>query len=197
MKRLMLLVLAVLAVAPCLRAESLGDVAKREEERRKKIEASGKGASQVIKETELWQTKGKLANEGGSAPAAAADSPSVSSTSSLASRKSDTSRSNSSPAGSNSGSSDEQAWRQRAASARQELAAAQSAYDQAMKEQLGPGAWLDHQDDDANQRALMAAMQELKAKQDAAKQRLDKAKAALDNLEEDARRAGALPGWIR
>jgi hypothetical protein len=75
-------VLGAMMLPNICRAESLGEIAKRETERRKKVEESGKGASQVVHETELWQAKGKIANEGGAAPAIVPDdSSSVSSTS--------------------------------------------------------------------------------------------------------------------
>jgi hypothetical protein len=202
MKRLLCFVLVGLAVAPCLRAESLGDAAKREEERRKKIEESGEGSSQVIHETELWMNKGRIANQGGSSSSFADTSNAPDSRAS--SPKASSSKSPAGNGGTGASASGELAWRQRADGARKEIASAQNAYDKVMKEQPPVKANRMWRDQDGNLQgggfdmaALAAANKDLQARQEAAKQRLDNARAALDNLEEEARHAGIPAGWVR
>jgi hypothetical protein len=86
-------------------------------------------------------------------------------------------------------------WRQRANAARSDLASAQRAYEAAQKETVWSGGTL--YNDDVRGEALARAMGTVKRKQDEAKRRLDTATQTLADLEEEARRSGIPPGWVR
>jgi hypothetical protein len=86
-------------------------------------------------------------------------------------------------------------WRQRAAAARAEILSAQHAYEAAQKDTIWTGGTLYGGGDQADK--LAKAMEAAKGKQDDAKRRLDTATQALTDLEEQARRSGIPPGWVR
>jgi hypothetical protein len=197
MKVAVAVVLGALTLPIICHAESLGDVAKREAERRKKVEETGKGSSPVVGETELRENKGTIANHSGAAPAVPADSPSVSSTSSStqsSSSHSDRTTPKGASLDAHSGSEDEQNWRQRTAEAHATIEAARAEYNDALTKPKVPVGYVVVDENgkiemdavEANQRALQKA-----------KAQLDAAEAALTRFEEEARRAGVPPGWLR
>jgi hypothetical protein len=199
MKRLLLLVLVGLAVAPCLRAESLGDVAKREAERRKKVEESGKGSSQVIGNTELWNNKGAIANDSSASPAVAADSPSVTSNSPTES---------SGNAGASKKKNEEAlaGWAANGAILQGRIADAEKAVAAAKGAPLAnTGAtgttYVDGRGNYAGWRAgdadYMGAKREHEAAVAEAQARLAAARKAFDDYEFEARRKGVPPGVLR
>lgn len=92
-------------------------------------------------------------------------------------------------------------WRERASSLRVEVDAAREALDAAQRDYAGlaeawgvlpPREW-----PTPGSARLRMALREAAARRDAAADRLDEADAALAALEEEARTAGALPGWLR
>jgi hypothetical protein len=162
-------------------AESLADAARREKARREKVQAATGKATAVVTETELAASKGELATVlSGPAgrPAARASGGAPPRT----------------PAAGGSGSDDrEEYWRSRMGEARARLAAAEARYetlDRAIR--LGqPGIY------DSNGRRRAYSLQSLKAMADEAQAEVEEARRAMARLEDDARRAGALPGWLR
>jgi hypothetical protein len=198
MKRLLWLLVAALTVAPSVRAESLGDAAKREEERRKKIEESGEGSSPVIHETELWLNKGKIANEGGSAPATPADLPSGSSAAKANSSSATTPQKKDSKG-------DAAAWAARTAPLETRVREAERALEAAKAAPLSTGVgrtvyvdsnggYYGSQDSGASYESAKKYHEESVAK---AQARLDAARKALEALEDEARRQSIPPGWLR
>jgi hypothetical protein len=182
---------AVLVVLPLAAgAQSLGEVAKKEQERREKIRKAGV-TTKPLTETDLVNSKGHVVNptateggeeatqtqaaggsgEGGTAPttdsATATDEPPRETA--------------------------EESWRRRAGHARARLANAQQQHE-AMQQVLRAGQPMVV---DENGRRVIYSNQQLKAKADAAQAALAAAQTALDNLLEDARRQGAQPGWLR
>jgi hypothetical protein len=175
MKRLLLALGVASLSSSWAFADSLGAVAKREEERRQKIEGKGGAPSRVISEDELAASRGRTATEGASrAPAASTSAPAPSASAGGRSLQTDASR-----------------WAARAAAleaevqaATRELDAAKSipavydaryAYDPRYRIRTDPG--------EARVRAAQA--------------RLGAARGALEAFEDDARRQSIPPGWLR
>jgi hypothetical protein len=88
---------------------------------------------------------------------------------------------------------EERVWRARVARARAQVEEAQKVYDKLAGMNLVPG--YEYVDDKG--RPVVRSIEELQSLTAAAKKRLDAAQAALDQLLEQARRAGVPPGWLR
>ena len=84
-------------------------------------------------------------------------------------------------------------WRARVREAEAELAEAQAAYDELASMSLVSGEVYQ----DANGKTVIHSLGELRAMTARAKAERDAAKKALEDVHEDARRSGALPGWLR
>jgi hypothetical protein len=168
--------LFLLALPALVTGQSMGEAAKKERERRAKLEQAGASA-QPISEKDLAASKGRTANDPGESP-----SPSASAR----------------PAGEAGGARGaapgaEDYWRRRVGQARDRVAEAQARHD-AMQRMvhLGQPAMYDE-----GGRQVMYSAQQLKQRADEAQAELAEAQKALDDLLEEARRAGALPGWLR
>jgi hypothetical protein len=170
----------LLLVGPSLVfGQSLGEAARKEQERRKKNKQAGVQAK-VITEEDLRSgspeaaTKEVEAQPDAPAPQPAATEPEVSS-------------------GEPDRAAQEQRWRARAAAARADVARAEAAVKELSQLSLVEGEY--YVDDQGNKVIRnLAHLRELVAKADAD---LARARQALANLEEEARRSGALPGWLR
>jgi hypothetical protein len=173
--------LALVLVSPALvLGESLGDVARKERERREKLQKGGPTA-RTLTEQDLASTKGTLANDPNAPPATVEGAPAAST------------RSDGPDRSGGLGRGSEAFWRAQAAQARDRLASAQREYDMYQR-------WLyigQPHSRDSNGNDVIYSAQSLKRMADAAEARLRAAEKALQDLEEQARRAGALPGWLR
>jgi hypothetical protein len=89
--------------------------------------------------------------------------------------------------------SEERVWRARVERARAQVEEAQKVYEKLAGMNLVPG--YEYVDDKG--RTVVRTIEELQSLTAAAKKRLDAAQAALDQLLEQARRAGVPPGWLR
>lgn len=163
--------------------QSLADVARKEKERRQRNEESGVKPL-VVTDEELKTGKGELANDP-DAPGMyepAAERPVRGSRARTAE-----------PAGSR-GDADEGSWRGRKASAVARLEAARQKHDTFSQMWLAPAG--EYYVDRKTGRRIesVGELQKLTA---GAKAELDAAQKALDDLEEEARRAGIPPGWLR
>ena len=169
-------------------AQSLGELAKKEQERREKVRKAGV-STKTLTESDLANTKGTVvdarATEGGEAAG-----------SETASAPAEAGAAGATPA---AGSEEtpretpEESWKRRVGHARARVAHAQQQHDY-MQQVLRSGqpTMIDE-----NGRRVMYSNQQLKAKADAAQAALTTAQTALDNLLEEARRQGAQPGWLR
>ena len=157
--------------------QSLGSAAAKERDRREKLRTTGK-TSRPLTEDDLANTKGQLANDPNAPPAASPPSrPATADPVETEDARADV----------------EEYWRGRVAEARARLREAQEAHDYMQRViRLGQPEMRDK-----NGRIVIYSNQQLKAKADAAEAALAAAKAALESLVEDARRKGALPGWLR
>ena len=88
---------------------------------------------------------------------------------------------------------DESYWRARVRQAEARLADAQAAYDTLASMSLVPG----YVYQDSHGKTVINSIEELQAMTARAKAERDAAQKALEDVHEDARRSGALPGWLR
>ncbi len=174
--RLLAAVACVVAFPVLAGGQSLGDVARKEKDRRDKARTASP-APPTYTEDSLASAKGGLLSSdvGNAAP-----SPRVS------------------PAPSAAGDEGRRAdaegyWRMRAARARHRVAAAQEAYDSLDRQiRIGQPARTDE-----NGLRVIYSQRDMKEMADRAQTELAEARKALEDLFDEARRAGALPGWLR
>jgi hypothetical protein len=88
---------------------------------------------------------------------------------------------------------EEALWRSRFSEARARLNAAQERYDALKELHLAPGEYYV----DENGRPLIRSLAELRRMTTEAETELNAAKKSLDDMREEARRAGVPPGWLR
>jgi hypothetical protein len=178
------LALCLLAIPGLALGQSLGDVARKERQRRERP-GENVPVSRTLTEDDLATTRGRLANDPGEPVAGTQE-------------VQETSRSAESPApvvaaASPSPTSQEAYWRGRARQARDRVAAADRRYRSLLRMiQYGQPLMFD-----ANGRRVIDSAQAMKARADRAESELHAAEKALENLADEARRAGALPGWLR
>jgi hypothetical protein len=179
----------LVAVPPVVGAQSLGEIAKREEEKKKK---SSKPPAKVYTEEDLKKaresgsgTVNVLPEIAGSSGPAASQRPSAS---------------DGAPAGGEGGSPrDEKYWRAEAARRRDAIKVAESkvqmleAQVAGLRSDMSPTNTQDPNRLQNQDRELRQALDNLEA----AHHDLDAARQSLANLDDEARRAGAPPGWVR
>jgi hypothetical protein len=176
----------VASLAPLLTAgESLGDAARREQERRKKSQEQSTPAP-VIGLDDLASAKGETLAQEPSKTAKTARRDAARADGDRLPSVDDEEEGQAS-------ASDEEAWRARLKNAQARLDVAQKNYDNIHKIWVGYGSVL--VDKDGN--AVAWNQQQVELMRESARAALDTAKAALDRIFEDARRAGVPPGWLR
>jgi hypothetical protein len=172
MSRWIFLGAGLVALPMVVAGQSLGDAARKENDRRERLHKAGV-TSRTFTEGDLATTKGRLANDPREQTAAPAND-AVSDDSGRREKQ-------------------ERYWRARAAEARARVEAARQRNDalQSMIRLGQPGRY------DANGRRVIYSLHRMKSMADAAAAELAAAEAAFENLLEEGRRAGALPGWLR
>jgi hypothetical protein len=184
-------VMCALALPALAGGQSLGDAAKKEQARREKLREAGASAK-TFTEGDLATTKGRLANDPNEpTPEAKAKEPAGETTQ----RPGASSTSGFLKVAPEDGqdTSGEGYWRGRVAEARARLAQAQRHYDDLQRMiRIGQPAQYD-----ANGKRRLYSIYQMKAMADAAAADLAAAQTALENVLEDGRRSGALPGWLR
>jgi hypothetical protein len=182
------LTLLVLSLPALAMGQSLGEAARQERERREKLRREGPPA-RVVTDEDLKTTKGRLANEPNAAEAKAAPDDAgrrkEEARRAPAARRIDSSRTES--------EQKEAYWRARAGAARDRLRAAERRY-MDLDRMIRFGQPEGH---DENGRSYIYSQQRMKALADEAEAELATARKALEDLEAEARHAGALPGWLR
>lgn len=181
----------LLALGPAARGQSLGEAARKEKERREKAGPTGPAFTDE-------DLRGYA--EGGAAGKAGAGAAGKSAAGDKASAEKTTKEGT--PRG-GSGAGDEAYWRARAKAARAAMEAAQARVARAEAAAQGAAAGIRQPQPgdaltqvppsvvtDADRRAAEAGLA-------AARRELERAKKAQDDLEEEARRKGVLPGWLR
>jgi hypothetical protein len=173
---------ALLMLLPAVAsADSLGQAAAKEQERRKQNEKNGTKAP-VITEEELKNNKGQLAND--------PNDPSAIANQAASSRSS---RGSTAPVSAPTGR-DEQAWRARAAQARARLDQATKTYEALNRQYLAPGEYFVSK---KTGQTVVRDREQLQQMVAQAKAAMLAAQKALDDLEESARRQNIPPGWLR
>ena len=171
----------LVAVPVVVGAQSLGEVAKRQEEKKKK---SSKPPSKVYTEEDL-----KKARESGSGTVNVL--PEIGSSSTPAASEQ--------PAGSETAPHDENYWRAEATRRREAVKVADSrvqmleAQVAGLRSDMSPTNTQDPNRLQNQDRELRQAQDNLET----ARRDLDAARQALANLDDEARRAGVPPGWVR
>jgi hypothetical protein len=161
--------------------QSLADVARQEKERRDSNRERGEKAQVVIGDI------GGAGEDGeGPRPAAAGTPPAEAP---LAARE------EASPPVSMDGdrAQQEMEWRRRNSEARERLTEARKRYELLSKLHLTSGSYYV----DSNNEPIITSVDQLQSMVANAQTELDAAAAALNQLRDDARRAGVPPGWIR
>ncbi len=170
-------VILFVALPALVAGQSMGDAARKERERRERIREAG-ASGRTVTEEELASNKGSLANDPKAAPAKVSEGGNT--------KSRPTARTASDARG-------EEYWRRRVAQARGEVERAQRRHDafQRMIHLGQPGEY------DENGRRVIYSIYQMKEMADAAAAELAARQKALEHLLEDARRSGALPGWLR
>jgi hypothetical protein len=196
MKRICLAVLALSLVASAAAAQSLAELAKQEAARRKAIKTPAK----VITDADLKRVVPAASPPPSTAPAAAGGSPgtaapaaeSVAAPPPVAAEAKEAQA-----AGEDEAQKDEAWWRKRITTARAALDHTKFLYD-AMQTRINSltADWIAR--DDPAQKAILErdrirALAELQSLQE----EIDKQTKAITDIEEEARRAGVPPGWLR
>lgn len=157
--------------------QSLDEAARKEKERRKKLQESSARAK-VVDEENLKANKGSLANNPDSVGAAPAQASSAKEAPTTPSR--DQNR-------------DEQAWRDRVARSEARLADAKQRYEALSGLTLVQGQYYVDKDG----KKVITSLEQLRQKIEQAKAESDAAQKDLDAVLEAARRTGVPPGWLR
>jgi hypothetical protein len=190
MRRTGLLIVALTALAAYaapLAAQSLADVAKKEEERRKQIKAPSK----VLTNKDLAEVPPAPAPDSGAA-AAAADKPATASTDTSAADKD-----KSAPAKDGSEVKDQKYWSTKLKSLQDAVTQDQVLAD-AMQTQVNSLTTDFVNRDDPAQRAVIEKNRQTAiAELGRLKDKIKKDQKAIDDFQEEARRAGVPPGWLR
>ena len=172
---------ALLLLAGTVSAQSLGEAAAKERRRRERVQEKSAPAPRVITEDELAATKGRLANE---PTDALANAPRAISVPNLPPPSSRTSSVDAERA---LHSQREAHWRMEAQRRREALSSAEAAVQRTAR-------WSDptYAGEDRPSCPIAARSEAKKARAAMAS-----AQKNLAALEDDARRGGALPGWVR
>jgi DNA repair exonuclease SbcCD ATPase subunit len=181
MSRLLGALVILVAVAGTAGAQSLADVARKEEARRKDV----KKPSRVITNKDLKASDNV-------APPAPADGQAPAPAPADNADKTDDGQPNAEAA-----ASDEQAWRQKMADARTALERSEMYLDALQNRIDGLWAQFTAHDNYVERERIEADRKKALAEYDRVKAEIEDNKKAIADLEEQARRANVPPGWLR
>jgi hypothetical protein len=187
---LIALLLVLGATAQPLWAQSLADLAKQEAERRKNVKDTGK----VYTNDDLGGAKAPAAD---AAADATKDAKDAKDTKDASDAKDGKATDDKAKAKDDSGTKDQQYWADRAKGLRTQLDRDQT-YADALQTQLSSlQADFVNRDDPIQRSAIAQNQQKVSDELDHLKLSIQGDKEAISNLEEEARRAGVPPGWLR
>lgn len=174
-------------------AQGLGDVAKREAERRKAVGTPGKVYTNDNLRTDAPPTSAAATPpQGAAAPAPAAQVPAA-----AAGVQTPGSQSAGTAASSEPGPMTEDAWRKRMASARDALSRSQ-VFAEALQSRINALTTdFANRDDPVQRNAIAAERQKALAELDRVKQEIVDHQKAISAIQDEARRAGVPAGWVR
>ena len=185
--------LVFIGMANVVAAQSLGDVAKKEEQRRKTVKSSGK----VYTNDEL--KRDPTPSVPASASTGTTSTPSASSTPAPAPASSgnNADRDDSANKDGSADKSDEKTWRKRITNARESLQRSQ-AFADALQSQLNALSTDFVNRDDPIQRQQIAKQRDgVVAELDRVKKEVAAQTKAISDIQEEARRANVPAGWVR
>jgi hypothetical protein len=190
--RVLMLTAAAVAAPVLLSAQSLGELAKQEEARRKAIKTPGKVYTNDTIRSE--PAPAQAATQPATAPApAGAATPAAPD----AAPAPDDPANGAAPAATSSGKKDETYWKKRIVAARDALDRSQTFAD-ALQSRINALTTDFASRDDPAQRAVIAAdRQKALAELERVKQEIQQHTKAIAAVQEEARRAGVPPGWLR
>jgi type IV secretory pathway VirB10-like protein len=170
--------LVFVGVASVASAQSLGDVAKKEEQRRKTVKSSGKVyTNDQLKADPTPSVPATSAAGTTPAPAASAPAPA--------------------PSDDSTDKADEKTWRKRIADARDALQRSQ-AFADALQSQLNALTTdFVNRDDPAQRQQIANKRDSVLAELDRVKKEVAAQNKAISDIQEQARRAGVPAGWVR
>ncbi len=173
-------------------AQGLGDVAKREAERRKAVGTPGKVYTNDNLRTDAPPTSAApTAPQGATPPAAPAQAPAAAAGAQTGSQPTGTA------ASSEPGPMTEDAWRKRIATARDALSRAQ-VFAEALQSRINALTTdFANRDDPAQRNAIAAERQKALGELDRVKQEIVDHQKAISAIQDEARRAGVPAGWVR
>jgi hypothetical protein len=173
--RVVVAVLAVACAAPAF-GQSLGDVAKKEEARRKQVNKAGK-----VYTNESLKASDRPEPSSSAAPGGSASTPSAPET----------------PSESDSPKRDQKYWRDRMTTARDNLERSK-AFEEALQSRINAlTADFTSRDDPYQRQVVGQNRQKALAELDRVKSDIAKYQKEIVDIEEEARRAGVPPGWVR
>lgn len=183
MVRFIAAALVSIGVAHTAGAQSLGEVAKKEEGRRKAVKASGK-----VYTNDSLKTEPPPSTPASASGAPAQPAPSAGSTPSASAPE---------PAPAEADKGDEKSWRKRIADARETLQRSQTFAD-ALQSQLNALTTdFVNRDDPVQRNAIAVNRDKVAAELDRVKRDVAAQTKAISDIQEEARRAGVPAGWVR
>jgi hypothetical protein len=194
MKTLLSMAAAWLVVsAVAAHAQSLGDLARKEEERRKTISAPAKVlTNEDLRGAAVAPPAPVVTPVAGGAPAAAVPPPSPSGGSAAA----DAPRTPTEPESAQAPASEDE-WRKRIAAARDNLARSQT-FIEALQSRINAlSTDFAARDDPAQRAEISTNRQKALAELDRVKQEIQQYEKAITGIQDEARKAGVPAGWVR
>ena len=180
MSRVLGALVVLVALAGAASGQTLADVARKEETRRKDI----KKPSRILTNKDLKASENPPPADGQPAADAPAEAP-------------QDKAEDDQPKADGTTANDEQAWRQKAASARAALERSESYLDALQSKINGLWAEFTSRDNYVERARIEAERKKALAEFDRVKAEVEDRKKAITDLEEEARRANVPPGWLR
>jgi hypothetical protein len=182
--RLISAALLSLGVVQAVDAQSLGEVARKEEERRKAVKSSGKAYTNDELQPVPQPSAPPAASGDRAATAAPSPGSGPSSSQAAASDKA-------------SAKADEKTWRKRMADARDALERSKT-FANALQNQLNSLVTdFVNRDDPAQRSAIASQRDKVTGELERVKKEIDSQTKAIGDIQEEARRAGVPTGWVR
>jgi hypothetical protein len=184
--------LVFVSMANVAAAQSLGDVAKKEEQRRKAVKSSGKVyTNDELKRDPTPSVPASASTGAPSTPSASTPAPAPAPSDKNAGKGDSVDKDNSAD------KSDEKTWRKRIANARESLQRSQ-AFADALQSQLNALSTDFVNRDDPIQRQQIANKRDgVVAELDRVRKEVAAQTKAISDIQEEARRANVPPGWVR
>ena len=187
--------LVFIGVANVAAAQSLGDVAKKEEQRRKTVKSSGKVYTNDELKRDPTPSVPASASTGTTSTPSASSTPATAPAPAASDKNAE--KNGSADKDGSADKNDEKTWRKRIADARESLQRSQ-AFADALQSQLNALSTDFVNRDDPIQRQHIAKQRDgVVAELDRVKKEVAAQTKAISDIQEEARRAGVPAGWVR